>query len=141
MVVRGGRPQSLPHPASSVQELDAWAKKHYPGAMQTNYWSAQDYSPIDELPYVGPILPGHDKIFVATGFDKWGMTNGTAAALALAGRILGGRMDWAEARDGRTRSGRAAVQRTVRSERGMRYPSVALERACPRLRWAGPGRV
>jgi glycine/D-amino acid oxidase-like deaminating enzyme len=85
------------HPASSVQELDAWAKMHYPGAMQTHYWSAQDYSPIDELPYVGPILPGNDKIFVATGFDKWGMTNGTAAALALASRILGGRMDWAEA--------------------------------------------
>ncbi|OBK72012.1 FAD-dependent oxidoreductase [Mycobacterium sp. 1274761.0] len=85
------------HPASSVQELDAWAKKHYPGAMQTHYWSAQDYSPADELPYVGPILPGHDKIFVATGFDKWGMTNGSAAALALSSRILGGRMDWAEA--------------------------------------------
>lgn len=84
-------------PASSVQELDAWAKTHYPGAMQTNYWSAQDYTPIDQLPYVGPILPGHDKIFVATGFDKWGMTNGTAAALALSSRILGGRMDWAEA--------------------------------------------
>jgi glycine/D-amino acid oxidase-like deaminating enzyme len=84
-------------PASSVQELDSWAKKHYPGAMQTHYWSAQDYTPIDELPYVGPILPGNDKIFVATGFDKWGMTNGAAAALALSSRLLGGRMDWADA--------------------------------------------
>jgi glycine/D-amino acid oxidase-like deaminating enzyme len=85
------------HPAGSVQELDSWARVHYPGAMQTHYWSAQDYTPVDELPYVGPILPGNDKIFVATGFDKWGMTNGTAAALALSSRILGGRMDWAEA--------------------------------------------
>jgi Rieske Fe-S protein len=42
-------------------------------------------------------VPGNDTIFVATGFDKWGMTNGTAAALALASRILGGRMDWADA--------------------------------------------
>jgi Rieske Fe-S protein len=40
-------------------------------------------------------LPGSDKICVATGFDKWGMTNGVAAALALSARILGGRMDWA----------------------------------------------
>ncbi|TFV55442.1 FAD-dependent oxidoreductase [Mycobacterium sp. PS03-16] len=85
------------HPSSSVQELDEWARAHYPGAMQTHYWSAQDYTPADELPYVGPILPGHDSIFVATGFDKWGMTNGAAAALALSSRILGGRMDWAEA--------------------------------------------
>ncbi|GAC1406373.1 MAG: FAD-dependent oxidoreductase [Mycobacterium sp.] len=84
-------------PASSVQELDSWAKVHYPGAMQTNYWSAQDYTPVDELPYVGPILPGNEQIFVATGFDKWGMTNGAAAALALSSRLLGGRMDWANA--------------------------------------------
>lgn len=85
------------NPSSSVEELDSWAKKNYPGAVQTHYWSAQDYTPVDELPYVGPILPGNDKIFVATGFDKWGMTNGAAAALALSSRILGGRMDWANA--------------------------------------------
>ncbi|GFG52983.1 FAD-dependent oxidoreductase [Mycolicibacterium agri] len=99
-LIVGGAGHPVGHaktPSSSVQELDAWAKMHYPGAMQTHYWSAQDYSPIDELPYVGPILPGNDNIFVATGFDKWGMTNGTAAALALSSRILGGRMDWAEA--------------------------------------------
>jgi glycine/D-amino acid oxidase-like deaminating enzyme len=99
-LIVGGAGHPVGHakkPASSVQELDSWAKKHYPGAMQTHYWSAQDYTPIDQLPYVGPILPGHDKLFVATGFDKWGMTNGTAAALALSARILGGRMDWAEA--------------------------------------------
>lgn len=83
--------------AQSVEELAQWAVLHYPGAVQTHFWSAQDYSPIDELPYVGPILPGSDSIFVATGFDKWGMTNGVAAALALSGQILGGRMEWATA--------------------------------------------
>ena len=99
-LIIGGAGHPVGHeknPASSVQELDSWAKVHYPGAMQTHYWSAQDYSPIDELPYVGPILPGNESIFVATGFDKWGMTNGPAAALALSSRILGGRTDWAEA--------------------------------------------
>ncbi len=65
--------------------------------MQTHFWSAQDYTPIDELPYVGPLLPGLDTIYVATGFDKWGMSNGVAAALALTSRILGGRMDWSAA--------------------------------------------
>jgi glycine/D-amino acid oxidase-like deaminating enzyme len=99
-LIVGGAGHPVGHqknPASSVRELASWARQHYPGAMQTHYWSAQDYSPVDDLPYVGPILPGNDKIFVATGFDKWGMTNGTAAALALSSRILGGRMDWAEA--------------------------------------------
>ncbi len=84
-------------PSKALAELSSWARVHYPGAVQTHFWSAQDYTPIDELPYVGPILPGNEKIFVATGFNKWGMTNGVAAALALSSRILGGRMDWAKA--------------------------------------------
>ena len=87
------------HPSDDVDELASWAKVHWPGAIQTHYWSAQDYTPVDELPYVGPLLPGNEKVLVATGFDKWGMTNGTAAALALSSRILGGRMDWSQAFD------------------------------------------
>src|ERR1700712_249623 len=84
-------------PSASLEELSTWTTLHYPGATQTHFWSAQDYSPADELPYVGAILPGTDKIFVATGFDKWGMTNGPAAGMALAGRMLGGHMPWADA--------------------------------------------
>jgi len=85
------------NPSAALRELAGWTVLHYPGAVKTHSWSAQDYSPVDELPYVGPILPGLDTIWVATGFDKWGMSNGVAAALVLAGRILGGRMDWADA--------------------------------------------
>ncbi|MGV0836225.1 FAD-dependent oxidoreductase [Mycolicibacterium thermoresistibile] len=102
LLLVGGAGHPVGHeksPASSLAELDEWTRQHFPGAQQKYYWSAQDYSPIDDLPYVGPILPGNESIFVATGFDKWGMTNGTAAALALSSRILGGRMDWAEAFD------------------------------------------
>jgi glycine/D-amino acid oxidase-like deaminating enzyme/nitrite reductase/ring-hydroxylating ferredoxin subunit len=84
-------------PADGVAELTEWAKRYYPGAVRTHFWSAQDYSPIDELPYVGPLLPKLDNILVATGFDKWGMTNGVAAALALSSRILGGHIEWASA--------------------------------------------
>ncbi|MGE0217853.1 FAD-dependent oxidoreductase [Mycolicibacterium sp.] len=85
------------HPSNAVTELAHWAALHFPGAVQTHFWSAQDYHPADELPYVGPLLPKFEKILVATGFDKWGMTNGVAAALAMSSRILGGRMDWAQA--------------------------------------------
>lgn len=84
-------------PARSVDELSAWAQRHYPGTTRTHFWSAQDYAPAAELPYVGPVLPGMDRILVATGYDKWGLSNGVAAALALSARLLGGRMDWADA--------------------------------------------
>jgi glycine/D-amino acid oxidase-like deaminating enzyme/nitrite reductase/ring-hydroxylating ferredoxin subunit len=84
-------------PADGVAELAEWAKLHYPGAVETHFWSAQDYSPVDELPYVGPLLPTFDNVLVATGFDKWGLTNGVAAALALSSRVLGGHVGWASA--------------------------------------------
>ncbi|CAJ1507928.1 FAD-dependent oxidoreductase [[Mycobacterium] holstebronense] len=82
------------HPIDALAELESWTVRHYPGAIRTHLWSAQDYAPVDELPYVGPILPENETIYVATGFNKWGMTNGAAAALALSGRLLGERPEW-----------------------------------------------
>ncbi|MFF0815085.1 FAD-dependent oxidoreductase [Rhodococcus sp. NPDC003318] len=82
-----------------VDDLVAWTSRHFPGAHLTHSWSAQDYHPVDELPYVGPLLPREHRVLVATGYDKWGMTNAVAAALSLAGGALGGHMEWAGAYD------------------------------------------
>lgn len=84
-------------PTAELDELSSWARKYYPGAVVTHQWSAQDYMPAAHLPYVGANLPGDEKVFIATGFNKWGLAAGAAAALVLSGLILGGRMDWARA--------------------------------------------
>ncbi|MEH3156973.1 MAG: FAD-dependent oxidoreductase [Gordonia paraffinivorans] len=81
---------------SHTDELIRWTRAAFPGAEMRTLWSAQDYSSVDELPVVGPIVPGDDRVLVATGFSKWGMTNGVAAALACSGRILGGHHPWAQ---------------------------------------------
>ncbi|XID94724.1 FAD-dependent oxidoreductase [Paenibacillaceae bacterium WGS1546] len=47
-------------------------------------WSTQDLVTLDKVPYVGRITPGNDRILIGTGYRKWGMTNGTAAARLLA---------------------------------------------------------
>ncbi|SDC64102.1 Glycine/D-amino acid oxidase [Paenibacillus sp. UNCCL117] len=52
-------------------------------------WSAQDLQTLDKLPYVGMLTSQHTNIWVATGFRKWGMTNGTAAALLLNDLLTG----------------------------------------------------
>jgi hypothetical protein len=78
-----------------IEELRSWTLEHWPDAVETHAWSAQDYVPHHALPFAGPILPGSD-ILVAGGFSKWGMTNAVAAALALTGRMLGGHQPWAE---------------------------------------------
>ncbi|RBW69240.1 FAD-dependent oxidoreductase [Bacillus taeanensis] len=51
-------------------------------------WSAQDLITLDKLPYIGRISTRHPNILVATGYRKWGMTNGTAAALLMRDIIL-----------------------------------------------------
>jgi glycine/D-amino acid oxidase-like deaminating enzyme len=82
--------------AERIEELREWTAAHYPKAEETHAWSAQDYVPHHALPYAGPLVPGAEELLVAGGYSKWGMTNGVAAALALSGRILGGRTEWAE---------------------------------------------
>ncbi|QFT87820.1 Gamma-glutamylputrescine oxidoreductase [Bacillus sp. THAF10] len=51
-------------------------------------WSAQDLYTLDKIPYIGRITSGHPNIYLATGYRKWGMTNGTAAALLIQDLIL-----------------------------------------------------
>ncbi|MGI8702686.1 MAG: FAD-dependent oxidoreductase [Nocardioidaceae bacterium] len=83
-------------PAALVDDLTSWTQEAFPGAVRTHWWSAQDYESIDALPYVGPILPGQERILIATGYAKWGMTNAVASALALSSDILDGNMPWAD---------------------------------------------
>ncbi|MDJ0363013.1 FAD-dependent oxidoreductase [Rhodococcus sp. H29-C3] len=88
-----------PSPQCQVEDLDSWTAEHFPGARRRYRWSAQDYQSIDVLPYAGPLLPGDDRICIATGYDKWGMTNAAAAAMVLTHRAFGGDLPWAGAYD------------------------------------------
>lgn len=47
-------------------------------------WSAQDLTTLDQIPYIGRITSRNPNILIATGYRKWGITNGTAASLLLA---------------------------------------------------------
>ncbi|MGY4103188.1 FAD-dependent oxidoreductase [Nocardia sp. R16R-3T] len=79
-----------------VEDLITWTRRYFPAAEPLQSWAAQDYHPVDELPYVGPLLPGQNHILLATGYAKWGLTNSIAAAFALAGRINGKPPRWAD---------------------------------------------
>lgn len=69
--------------------LEAWGREQFPIRSVDYRWSAQDYVAADQVPLVGPLAPGSERTFVATGFRKWGMSNGSAAGLMLAERIAG----------------------------------------------------
>jgi len=59
-------------------------------------WSAQDYEPPHKIPYVGYLTKDTPNIYVATGFNKWGISGGTAAAITISQMILGGSSKYEE---------------------------------------------
>lgn len=78
------------------ENLAQFGDEHF-GITEIPYrWSAQDMTTLDKVPYIGKITAGYDNIFVATGFHKWGMSNGAAAGILLADHILGKANPYAE---------------------------------------------
>lgn len=77
-----------------LERLRAWALEQFPDAVEAQAWSAQDYSSHDGIPYVGRLPRGFGHIYLATGYDKWGLTNAPAAALRIAAQILGDETSW-----------------------------------------------
>ena len=51
---------------------------------------------LDGVPYVGRYSRGTKGLYVATGFNKWGMTSSMAAARLLADLVQGKENPWAE---------------------------------------------
>lgn len=58
-------------------------------------WSAQDYDTPDQIPYIGR-LSDHSDIYVASGFKKWGLSNGTLAGNMISELILDGECRYEE---------------------------------------------
>ncbi|UOR13650.1 FAD-dependent oxidoreductase [Halobacillus amylolyticus] len=69
------------------RNLRSFAHHHFTVEEISYRWSAQDLSTMDMVPYIGPITEKQSNIYVATGFAKWGMTNGTIAARLISDLI------------------------------------------------------
>ena len=61
-------------------ELEEFAKKYYKNAEIVAKWATQDCMTLDGAPYIGQYSKNTPNVFVATGFNKWGMTNAMVAA-------------------------------------------------------------
>jgi glycine/D-amino acid oxidase-like deaminating enzyme/nitrite reductase/ring-hydroxylating ferredoxin subunit len=91
--------------------LEAFAREHWAVRSVDYRWSSQDNTTIDTVPYVGKLSPFGDSLLMATGFAKWGMTGGTAAALMLADELLGRENAWASLFDPNRLTPRASAVR------------------------------
>ncbi|HJB64119.1 MAG TPA: FAD-dependent oxidoreductase [Candidatus Microbacterium pullistercoris] len=111
ILVVGGGPHVTgrsPDTARALGGIDAWTAERFSSPERVAWWGAQDYRTHWRLPFAGALPRGGGRIYTATGYNKWGMTNAVAAGLTIAADMLGGRLEWAH---------------TLR-ERALRIPAV-----------------
>lgn len=79
--------------AERFQQLELFARDHFPIGPVEYRWSAQRYRAKDKLPYIGRNLDAQHT-YIATGFSGDGLTYGTLAGMMLADEILGRGTPW-----------------------------------------------
>ncbi len=57
-------------------------------------WSTQDCMTMDGIPFTGRLTSQTPNVYVATGFQKWGMTNSHASAMIITDLITNGKSPW-----------------------------------------------
>ncbi len=69
--------------------LEDFCKKKFPNAAIDYRFATQDCISLDNIPYIGKYSKSAENIYVATGFNKWGMTSSMVAADVLSDIITG----------------------------------------------------
>lgn len=91
----GGGDHRTGKPGGNYGELRSFAKVHYPACAEAYVWATQDCMSLDGVPYIGRYSKTLPNVYVATGFNKWGMTSSMAAAEILCDMVLGKENDFA----------------------------------------------
>lgn len=80
----------------AYDKLRNFAKKHYENSTEEYHWSAQDCITSDGIPFIGYYSKEMPNVYVATGFNKWGMTSSMVSAIIISGLITGKEYDFNE---------------------------------------------
>lgn len=89
LLIIGGGSHRTGKKGGSWQELREFAQRYYPQLREKYYWAAQDCMSLDGVPYIGRYSKNTPGLYVASGYNKWGMTSSMAAALILTDMIRG----------------------------------------------------
>lgn len=83
---RGHRTGDIPkqNPYTMLRQA---AKAFFPQSVEIGRWSAQDCMPLRQVPYIGKYFWKKNPVYVASGFQKWGMTSSMTAATILSSQI------------------------------------------------------
>ncbi len=96
LLLLGGGSHRTGKQGGAWQELELFAAQHYPHSQAVYRWATQDCMTLDGIPYIGQYSKNTPDLYVATGYNKWGMTNSMVAARLLSDMILGKKNRYAE---------------------------------------------
>lgn len=75
--------------SNSYKKLENIAKQIYPQGKVENYWNTEDCITLDKIPYIGKYSSMWENAYVATDFNKWGITTSNIAANIITDMIIG----------------------------------------------------
>lgn len=82
-----------------AEELERYARETFGLSSIDYFWTNEDYDSMDHVPFVGHPSAGAKHLYVATGFNAWGITNGTVAGMIISDAIAGRENPWADLYD------------------------------------------
>ena len=82
--------------ARRFRDLERWVRANIPAAEVVWRWVNEDYDSPDRVPFAGELSRDAPGMYVATGFNGWGISNGTAAAMLIADQVQGLANPWRE---------------------------------------------
>ena len=92
LIIAGGNHKTGYSPESEkfygYDYLEKEAKKLYPDCKILYKWNTRDCISLDKIPYIGKFSEMMPNVYVATGFNKWGMTSSNVAANIITDCIL-----------------------------------------------------
>lgn len=94
MLLLGGGGHRTGKKGGGFTELRGAGERFYSTATEVCRWAAQDCMSLDGIPYIGRYARRTKNLFVATGFNKWGMTSSMVSAMLLTDLLLGKRSEY-----------------------------------------------
>lgn len=96
MLLVGGGGHRTGKQGGKWQELYTFARQYYPDAAIRYRWATQDCMTLDGVPYIGRCSANTPDLYVATGFNKWGMTSAMVASSILSDLVRDRKNEYAE---------------------------------------------
>ena len=96
LLLIGGGDHRTGKQGGSYNEIRCFTQKYYPQNKEVYHWATQDCMTLDNVPYIGKYSKSLDNVYVATGFNKWGMTTSMVASEILSDLIEEKKNDYTE---------------------------------------------